>query len=127
MFPPSGPYPFYSVSAQQFQHAALRTCADSLTNQLTVLEQQQGGDAHDAELGGQIGLLVHIDLAHLDVGALLGHLVHDGAQHPAGAAPGGLEIEQDGLSALQHLGLKVFFRDGDDCHIVSLHKECFFI
>ena len=65
-------------SAQQFQHAALGTCADGLTNQLTVLEQQQGGDAHDAELGGQIGLLVHIDLAHLDVGALLGHLVHDG-------------------------------------------------
>ena len=63
MFPPSGPYPFYSVSAQQFQHAALRTCADGLTNQLTVLEQQQGGHAHDAELGGQIGLLVHIDLA----------------------------------------------------------------
>ena len=30
-------------SAQQFQHAALRTCADGLTNQLTVLEQQQGG------------------------------------------------------------------------------------
>ena len=101
--------------------------ADGLTNQLTVLEQQQGGDAHDAELGGQIGLLVHIDLAHLDVGALLGHLVHDGAQHPAGAAPGGPEIEQDRLSALQHLGLKVFFRDGDDCHIVSLHKERFFI
>ena len=58
MFPPSGPYPFYSVSAQQLQHAALGTCADGLTNQLTVLEQQQGGDAHDAELGGQIGLLV---------------------------------------------------------------------
>ena len=79
------------------------------------------------EITGLKAGIIHIDLAHLDVGALLGHLVHDGAQHPAGAAPGGPEIEQDGLSALQHLGLKVFFRDGDDCHIVFLHKECFFI
>ena len=99
---------------------------NGLTGQFAVLEQQQGGDAHDAELSRQLGLLVHVHLAHLDVGALLGHLVHDGAEHPAGAAPAGPEVQQDGLGAPEHLSVEVFFRDGDDCHIYCLLKEYFF-
>ncbi len=68
---------------------------------------------------GQLRLLVHVHLAHLHIGALLGHLVHDGAEHPAGAAPAGPEVQQDGLFALQHFLRKVFFRDGNDCHIFT--------
>ena len=39
---------------------------------------QQGGDAHHAELPGQLRLLVHVHLAHLHIAALLGHFVHNG-------------------------------------------------
>lgn len=54
-------------SAQQAQDAALRAGTDSAVDQLAVLKDQQGGDAHDVELAGQLRLLVHVDFAHLDV------------------------------------------------------------
>ena len=107
--------------AQQRQHTGLGAGTHSLIHKLAVAEHQQGGDAHHAELGGQLGLFIHIDLAHLDIGALLGHLVHDGAQHPAGAAPGGPEVQQNRLCAVQHLGFKIFFGNGNNSHIDSLH------
>ena len=106
---------------KQLQHTGLRACTHGLTHQLALLKHQQGGDAHHAELRGQLGLFIHIDLAHLDIGALLGHLVHDGAQHPAGAAPGGPEVQQNRLCAVQHLGFKIFFGNGNNSHIGSLH------
>ena len=53
---------------QQGQHTALRAGTDRLIDEPTVLEDQQRRDAHDAELGGEVRLLVHIDLAHLDIG-----------------------------------------------------------
>ena len=107
--------------AQQRQHTGLGAGTHSLIHKLAVAEHQQGGDAHHAELRGQLGLFIHIDLAHFDIGALLGHLVHDGAQHPAGAAPGGPEVQQNRLCAVQHLGFKIFFGNGNNSHIGSLH------
>ena len=55
------------------------------------------------ELTRQLRLLVHVDLANLHVGALLGHLVHHRGQHTAGAAPAGPEIQQHSLVAVQDL------------------------
>ena len=45
----------------------------------------------------QLGAFVHVDLADEDILALLGDLVHHGGEHTAGAAPVGVEVEQDGL------------------------------
>ena len=102
---------------QQVQHTGLRAGTHGLTHQLALLKHQQGGDAHHAELAGQLRLLVHVHLAHLHIGALLGHLVHNGTEHAAGAAPAGPEVQQDRLCALQHLLLKIFLRDRNNCHI----------
>ena len=66
---------------------------------------------------GQLRLLVHVHLAHLHIGALLGHLVHNGTEHAAGAAPADPEVQQDGLCTLQYLLLKIFLRDRNNCHI----------
>ena len=77
------------------------------------------------ELRRQIRLLVHVHLAHLYIGALLGYFVHHGAQHPAGAAPAGPEVQQYGLFAVEHFLCKVFLGNVDDCHIFSLLNGCY--
>jgi len=113
------------ISAQELQNTGLGAGAHSLTHQLALLEYQQGGDAHYPELRRQIRLLVHVHLAHLYIGALLGYFVHHGAQHPAGAAPAGPEVQQYGLFAVEHFLCKVFLGNVDDCHIFSLLNGCY--
>ena len=109
---------------KQVQHTGLRAGTHGLTHQLALLEHQQGGDAHHPELRRQVRLLVHVHLAHLYIGALLGYLVHHRAQHPAGAAPAGPEVQQNGLFAVEHFLCKVFLGNVDDCHIFSLLNGC---
>jgi len=122
--PPPPPQPKLSP-AQELQNTGLGAGAHSLTHQLALLEYQQGGDAHYPELRRQIRLLVHVHLAHLYIGALLGYFVHHGAQHPAGAAPAGPEVQQYGLFAVEHFLCKVFLGNVDDCHIFSLLNGCY--
>ena len=76
------------------------------------------------ELRRQIRLLVHVHLAYLYIGALLGDLVHHRAQHPAGTAPAGPEVQQNRLFAVEHFLCKVFLGNVDDCHIFSLLNGC---
>lgn len=64
----------------------------------------------NAELHGQLTLLVYIDLANLDVVTLVCDLVHDRRNHAAGTAPRCPEIQQDRLVRLQHFVLKIFLR-----------------
>ena len=64
-----------------------------------ILQHRQGWDAVDPETACQLRILVHIHLDHPHVAALSGDLLHLGRNHPAGAAPGGPEIQQDGLFA----------------------------
>ena len=68
-----------------------------LLDDFSVLHHDQGGDAEDAELIGKLKFFIHIDLADLDVGALFCDFLHDGNHHPARAAPGGIEVQQDGF------------------------------
>jgi hypothetical protein len=46
---------------------------------------------------GQFRLLVNIDLADLDVFPLFRDLIQDRTNHPAGTAPAGEEVQQNGL------------------------------
>ena len=50
------------------------------------------GDGVDLEGVGQGGFLIHVHLGEADALHLPRQLLHDGAQHAAGAAPAGPEI-----------------------------------
>ena len=91
--------------------------AHEAVHRLTTHEQDAGGDAADAEHRGQLLFLVGIDLDQLEATAVLGlDFLQDGADHLAGAAPGGPEIDQHGgvHGRLQYFGFKGF--DGDVDH-----------
>ena len=63
----------FFLLAQQRQHTGLGAGTHSLIHKLAVAEHQQGGDAHHAELAGQLRLLVHVHLADQNVRALAGN------------------------------------------------------
>ena len=70
--------------------------ADVTINQFTVLNEDEGGDVHDAELHGNVAVLVGVALAdHSFALKFGGDLLHDGGDAPAGAAPGCPEINDD--------------------------------
>ncbi len=75
--------------------------------QLTVLENHQGGNATDAELGWDVAVLVHVHLGHLQF-AFVGtsHFVQDRGDHFAGAAPFGPEVDNHRLARLEDVGVK---------------------
>ena len=75
---------------------------------------------HNPELAGQLRLLVHVDLSDADVAARGGDFVDDGADHPARAAPGRPEVQQDGLVAVKNLACKIVPVDMDNRHALCL-------
>ena len=77
--------------------------ADDLVDQLAVLEQQQRRNAAHVVLDGRARVLVDVQLAdgHL-AGILRGQLIDGWTKALARAAPLRPEIDEDGLSALEH-------------------------
>lgn len=55
--------------------------ANDLTDLLTALEEQEGGHGADAELLGDVGNLVDVELVELGVGVVLGEPGRDVSQH----------------------------------------------
>jgi hypothetical protein len=73
-----------------------RLNSDHAVQDLAFLDDQQGGDALNAELGGEVRFLVYIDFGHDGlVASALGYLVKDGPLKAAGTAPWGPEIDED--------------------------------
>ncbi|MFM1818271.1 MAG: hypothetical protein RL364_1131 [Pseudomonadota bacterium] len=74
---------------------------------LATLEDHQGGNAANTELGRDVTVLVHVHLGDLHF-ALVGggHFVQDGGNHFAGAAPLGPEVHNHGLRRLQDVAFK---------------------
>ena len=106
---------------QQLFHSSLGLQAHALVGDGAILEHHQGGDAHYAELHGQLGVLVDVDLADLHLTSLLlSQLIHDGSHHAAGTAPGCPEIHQNGDIALQDLLLEVCFIYSYNAHFITL-------
>ena len=101
---------------QQCQNFFLRHCADGLIRDLAVLHHDERRDRDNAELLRKLRLLVHVDLAYLDVAALVRNLVHDGRHHAARAAPGCPEVQQDRLIRLHDLALEIFLGNRNNCH-----------
>src|SRR4051812_32955307 len=83
--------------AELFHELALALGADHALLGLTVLEDDEGGDAHDIEAERQVRVLVDVDLDDADLAVLLvGDLLEDRGDHLARTAPFGPEVDQDG-------------------------------
>jgi hypothetical protein len=87
-----------------------RVRAGQVLGLFAVLEEEEGGDAADAELEGQVGDVVGVEARKgvLVVAVVAGVLVEEGGDGLAGAAPGGVGLEGDvglGLDELVELGL----------------------
>ena len=100
---------------QQCQNLLLGHVADGLVHGLAVLDDNQGGDAGDAELHGQFHLAVHIHLADDHILSLLGDLGQQGGDQLAGTSPHGPEVQQDQI-VLSSDGGKIVFRNGNNGH-----------
>ena len=92
---------------QHGENACFRLGTHGAVCHFAVLHNYQGGNTHNLERTGQFGFFIYIDLAHLNVRALLGDLIQNGAYHPAGAAPGSPEIQKNGFTAADHFFLKI--------------------
>ena len=76
-------------------------------SKLPVLEQHQRGNAANAELGRNIAVFIHVHLGNLQL-PLVGcrHIVQNGRDHFAGAAPFSPVVHQHGLAGLKHVRFK---------------------
>ena len=79
----------------------------------TILKEDEGWDAHDIVLHGDLRILVDVELGNLDRVVLCGDLIKDGSHHPTGAAPFGPEVDQNRLIAVHDSGERgICCRDG---------------
>ena len=83
-------------------------CADALSNNLSTLEKQQGGDVPNVELARNGLVVVDVDLADAQSSFVVtGHLVQDWRNGLAGAAPCGPEVDEDGDVAVEDVACEV--------------------
>ena len=88
--------------------------ADDLVDRLAVLEKDEGGDAADAVLHGNVGVVVHVDFGDVELAVVFeGEVVDGGGDHFAGAAPFGPEVHEDGEVGAFDLGFPSAFVDVD--------------
>ena len=68
-----------------------------------ALQQDDGGDGHDAVLEGEFFVFVYIALGYGDdVGHVGCNFIDHGRNHAAGSAPGGPEVNEHGFWVIQH-------------------------
>ena len=93
---------------QKLQNFPLIAGTDGFGGDLAALHDHQRGNAGNVELHGKIHGLIHIDFADLYICPLPGNLLKNRSDHPAGAAPLGIKVQQDRSAEIQNLGLPVF-------------------
>ena len=94
-----------------FQDLCLGHCAHILLNKLSIPENHQRGNAHYAVPACQLRLLIHLDLAYLNMLMFFGNFLNQGKHHPARTAPGSPEIYQHRFFRLQYFSFKIFLID----------------
>ena len=101
---------------EPFDDFGLGLNAEGFVFEFAVFEEEEGGDVADAVFDGEVGLFVDIDLDDSDGGAFfVSDFVEDGAEHFAGAAPFGPEVDDDGDGGLEDVGGKGGLGGEDDC------------
>ena len=79
---------------KQIQYLRLVSRAADLFYNLTVLENDEGGNGEYSKLLGKGGVFIHVNLCHGNVLPLTGDLIHNGKDHTAGAAPIRIEVKK---------------------------------
>lgn len=91
-----------------------------LVDELSILEEEDGGDVAHAELNGDVVVLVDVALADDDAAVvIIGEFADDGSYHAAGATPGCPEVNYEGQRA-RKITLKIVVCD---CYF---HDVCLF-
>jgi hypothetical protein len=107
LYSPSGS----AVAFQQFDQLGFANHAGLRPQSAPVFVDHERGHAPDAELGSQRLIFVHVNFQDSGLVAdLSGHLFEYGRHGPAGTAPRGIKVQQDGFFALDdffeyHVGL----------------------
>lgn len=106
-----------SASATHLESRGVGT--DDLLDLVAALEDDEGGHGADADLLGDLGLLVDVDLEEVDLlaGGGVRDLLEDGADGLAGAAPGRPEVDDGGLLAVDDLLELLVAGDCGDTHL----------
>ena len=90
----------------------LAQCANLGGGELAALEQHQRWNAADAEFVRNHTVLVDVHLGNLQAPLVSGrHLIKDGRDHAAGAAPFGPVVHQHRLVGLEDVGFKTAVGD----------------
>src|SRR5687767_11043852 len=99
------------VLLELLEKLRLRLVADDALRLAAVLEQDHGRDRADAEPTRRDRIRVDVELRDLELVVLGGDLLEDGADHPAGAAPGRPEVDEHRLVGLQDLLFEIRITD----------------
>ena len=105
----------------EIRQLRLGQCADFSGLGVAALEHDQGRDAANTKLLWNLGIGVHIDLAHLKFPAVVGgDLIEYRSDHLAGTAPFCPEIHQDRDGGFQYFCVKSRIADVYDlaAHVV---------
>lgn len=95
-------------SFDAFDEGVFGLHTDDAVDLFAVLEEHEHGDGTDAELRGEVGTFVDIDLADFKGAALFGgELLEDGGKHAAWATPFGPEVDDDRAGGGFDLGLEI--------------------
>lgn len=94
------------LAAQHRSELVLARQTDKLICHTAVLEDLETGDGIDAVFRSQVGAVVHVDLDDPDARDLRRHFFQQRRESPAGAAPIGVEVDQDGRVRFQDQGRK---------------------
>ena len=99
--------PSRTLSFRRFRHIQIACLRDEiikirgaerarlLEDDLSLLGHHERGDGLYSGGARQLLVLVDVDLREDDVGVLFAGLLEDGSEGPAGASPGGPEINED--------------------------------
>ena len=80
-----------------FNESLFGSCAHTFVHDLTVLEEENGGHAADAEARGEFDVVVHVTFANDDATFIFfSKFFDDGRNLLAGTTPSGREVNDDG-------------------------------
>ncbi len=102
------------VALENLDDLLFRDGANELIGNLTALENQQCGNAADAELGGDVHIFIDVELYNFDFAGMFARDLFDGGrEHVAWAAPIRPKIDHYGLglAGFNDVGLEAGITD----------------
>ena len=104
-----------SIRIQPLIEVLLAAGAGQLLLERAFVQEDEGGDGADVELGSQFGFRAGVDLYNFQfLAALIGNLVEKRDHGPAGRTGGGIKINKDRSGMVLHFLAVGVLGDGGD-------------